>query len=241
MVPPVVVLGVIGGAAVYTKSTVDSADRTSPTTLWSQENLRGSSPGNTKDPAAGAAAGRSDTELSRLLLPADSAWRLGMDIDKRGNDNVIDAREAAATIKKSAHGLSGKLRREFEKHVDRMRVEGVAQRSYFGQADDVVATVEIMKMKDKQAVHDTWSSMTGLTEAMQVFREGPKIKGHKNARCFRYPENDDVELDGVTCMAYDGEHYVEVTAEGPGPLSMSDIADLVKDQLDHIKSPGKYI
>ncbi|MGW0857466.1 hypothetical protein [Streptomyces sp. NPDC002690] len=240
-VPAVVVLAVIGGAAAYTQNTVATADRTAPTTLWSQENLQGSSPGNTKDPAAGAAAGRSDNELSKLLLPADSDWRLGMDLGARGNDNVISAKESTATIKQSARGLSGKARREFEKYVDRMRVEGVAQRSYIGKANDVVATVEVMKMKDTKAVHDSWLAQTSLADAVKIFREGPKIKGYKNARCFRYPKDEENGLDGVTCMAYDGEYYIDVTAEGPDPLSMSDIAELVKDQLDHIKSPGEYV
>ncbi|MFD6531230.1 hypothetical protein [Streptomyces sp. NPDC060184] len=244
VVPAVLVLGVIGGAGAYTRTTVDSADRTAPTTLWTKEEARDSlaqQKGGT-DRGRAARTGRSDTALSKLLLPASAPWELGPDIGKLSNDNEVSGKEAAAAVKKSIPGLAGKERRAYEKSVDRLKIQGMAQRSYAMVAMDSsqVAVIGILSMKDTAAVKNLWVSNTGLMDAAGVFRKGPKVEDHKEARCFRAPKTD-TKLDGVTCVAYEGELFVTVAVDGAEPMDMSVVADLVKDQLDHIKSPGKYI
>ncbi|MGW2842578.1 hypothetical protein ACWCWD_32920 [Streptomyces sp. NPDC001493] len=244
VVPAVLVLGVIGGAGAYTKATVDSADRTAPTTLWTKEEAADSLRQQKGGPDRGRAArtGRSDTALSKLLLPAAAPWELGPDIGKLSNDNEVSAKEAAAAVKKSVPGLAGRERRAYEKSVDRLKIQGMAQRSYVSVATDSSqkAVIGILSMKDTGAVHDLWVSNTGLMDAVGVFRKGPKVEDHKEARCFRAPKTD-TKLDGVTCVAYEGELFITVAVEGAEPMDMSVVADLVKDQLDHIKSPGEYI
>ncbi|WP_328720851.1 hypothetical protein OHT52_16175 [Streptomyces sp. NBC_00247] len=242
VVPAVVVLGVIAGAGVYTKNTVDSADRTSPTVLWPKGAPKeyGKAKDKEKDLGTAALAGRSDSELSKLLLPATKDWQLGMDVGELSNDSVISGKEATAVFKESAHGLAGKDRRAYEKRIDRMKVQGLAQRSYVSPQSGMTAVIGVVKMKDTKTLYDLWSADTGFMDGLDVFRDGPKIKGYKKALCFRYPKNED-GLDGVTCTAYEGELLISVDAEGTEPMSMSDVADLVKDQLDHIKSPGEYI
>ncbi|WP_327176564.1 hypothetical protein OG599_15485 [Streptomyces sp. NBC_01335] len=244
VVPAVLVLGVIGGAGAYTRTTADSADRTAPTTLWTKEEARDSlalQKGGT-DRGRAARTGRSDTALSKLLLPVAAPWEIGPDIGKLSNDNEVSGKEAAAAVKKSIPGLAGKERRAYEKSVDGLKIQGMAQRSYVSATMDSSqkAVIGILSMKDTGAVKDLWVSNTGLMDEVGVFRKGPKIADHKEARCFRAPKSD-TKLDGVTCVAYEGELFITVAVEGTEPMDMSIAADLVKDQLDHIKSPGEYI
>ncbi|MFI8433573.1 hypothetical protein ACIGJO_07460 [Streptomyces sp. NPDC079020] len=235
VLPFVLVLGAVGGSAAYIKNTVDNADRTVATTLWAET---GDEPG--KDPAAGSDRGRATTELSKLLLPVPGAYRLGPDIAEFGNDSETSGRKATAAMKEMGRGLAGKQRRELDKRIDRLRVQGIAQRSYVSMANDLVVEIQISKMRDTKAVHDMYEGQTELLDAIGGFRKGPKIEGHKKAACYRLPKDKD-KIDGMFCFAYDGEAFVTVAASGTDPFSTSDVAALVKDQLDHIKSPGEYV
>ncbi|MCX4970303.1 hypothetical protein OHA98_37205 [Streptomyces sp. NBC_00654] len=239
VLPFVLVLGAVGGAGAYIKNTADTADRTVATTLWAET---GDEPG--KDPAAGADRGRATTELSKLLLPVPGAYRLGPDIAEFGNDSERSGKKATAAMKEMGRGLAGKQRRELDKRIDRLRIQGIAQRSYVSMANDLVVEIQISKMRDTKAVHDMYEGQTELLDAIGSFRKGPKIQGHKKAACYRLPKDKDKDkdkIDGMLCFAYDGEALVTVAASGTDPFSTSDVAALVKDQLDHIKSPGEYV
>ncbi|WP_257895108.1 hypothetical protein [Streptomyces anulatus] len=234
--PVVLVLGAVGGAAAYTKNTVDTADRTVTTTVLDVDHAPSG-----EDPAGGPARGRHDTELTKLLLPVPKGYRLGPDIGELGNDSETSGAKAAAAMKEMGRGLAGKDRRELNKYVERLRIRGIAQRSYTSDANDLVVNVQIMKMQDKRAVRSSYVNRKKLLDSFDVFRKGPSIDGHKKATCYRLPKGDKDTLDGVTCIAYEGEVSVTVDANGTKPFSPSDVADLVKDQLDHIASPGEYI
>ncbi|WP_326659393.1 hypothetical protein [Streptomyces sp. NBC_00385] len=235
-VPVVLVLAAVAGAATYTKITVDRADRTAGTSLWQK-------PVNTggKDPAGDFARGRFSTALSKLLLPVPKDYRLGPDMGELGNDSELSGRAAAAEMKAGGRGLAGKQRRELEKRIDKLHIQGLAARSYAAEANDLVINTQLVRMKDRKAVRDMYRFQTGLFGALDVFRDGPEITGHtKNARCFRAPE-DKSELDSLYCVAYDGEVLLSFSASGTEPFDTSGIALLVMDQLDHIKSPGEYV
>ncbi|MFD5346360.1 hypothetical protein ACFWJY_21965 [Streptomyces anulatus] len=233
--PVVLVLGAVGGAAAYTKNTVDTADRTVTTTVLDVEHMP------SEDSAGGPARGRHDTELTKLLLPVPKGYRLGPDIGELGNDSETSGAKAAAAMKEMGRGLAGKDRRELNKYVEKLRIRGIAQRSYTSDANDLVVNVQIMKMRDKRAVRTSYLNRKELLDSFDVFRKGPSIDGHKKATCYRLPKGDKDTLDGITCVAYEGEVSVTVDANGSKPFSPSDVADLVKDQLDHIASPGEYI
>ncbi|OCC11415.1 hypothetical protein [Streptomyces sp. PTY087I2] len=234
--PVVLVLGAIGGAAGWTKNTVDAADRTVTTTIWDEDHVP-----KGKDPAGDPSRGRHDTELTRLLLPVPKGYRLGPDIGEIGNDAETSGAKATAAVKEMGRGLAGKERRELNKLVERLRIQGVAQRSYTSEANDIVVNVQIVKMRDKGAVRRTYLDRKKLLDSFDVFRKGPSIDGHKKVTCYRLPKGDKKTLDGVSCIAYDGEVSVSVEANGSKPFSPSAVRDLVKDQLDHIASPGEYI
>ncbi|WP_420168242.1 hypothetical protein [Streptomyces violaceoruber] len=234
--PVVLVLGAVGGAAAYTKKTVDTADRTVTTTVLDVEHAP-----SEEHAAGGPARGRHDTELTELLLPVPQRYRLGPDIGELGNDSETSGAKAAAAMKEMGRGLAGKDRRELNKYVEKLRIRGIAQRSYTADTNDLVVNVQIMKMRDKRAVRTAYLNRKELLDSFDVFRKGPSIDGHKKATCYRLPKGDKDTLDGITCIAYEGEVSVTVDANGSKPFSPSAVADLVKDQLDHIASPGEYV
>ncbi|OAH13301.1 hypothetical protein [Streptomyces jeddahensis] len=237
MLPAVLVLGALVGGLGYTKVTVDDADRTAPTVLWADDDA--SKPG--KDPAGDVSRGRADTELTRLLLPVPEAYRLGPDIGEYGNDAELSGKEAVALMKASGRGLTGKQRREFGKYIDKLRLKGVAMRSYAFDTHVRVAEVSIAQMENKKAVRDMYKFQTRLFDAVGVFRKGPSVKGFKNATCHLMPADKDTDLDAMSCVAYEGELFVSMEAYGSKPFSKAEAVELLREQLDHIESPGEYV
>ncbi|MDF6019734.1 hypothetical protein [Streptomyces sp. JH34] len=235
--PFALVLGAVGGAAAYTKATVDGADRTVETTYWEVSERK---PGN--DPAGDIDRGRSDTELSKLLLPVPKGYRLGPDDGEHGNDDEVDGRRAVAAMKESSRGLAGKKRREYEKRIDKLRVQGLALRSYVSEANDLEVHAEIVRMKDKNAVRNFYTFQTELFDLVGIFRDGPKVKGHTSkATCYLQPKDGESDIEDMVCAAYDGELGITYRATGIKPVDKAAVAELLKDQLDHITSPGEYI
>ncbi|MFF7341680.1 hypothetical protein ACFZAT_30745 [Streptomyces sp. NPDC008163] len=237
VLPVVLVLAAVGGAAAYTKVTVDGADRSVPTRLWQKP---AHEPG--KDPAGDIVRGRATTELSKLLLPVPAGYRLGPDSGTYGNDTELSGAAATAEMKDGGRGLSGRQRREFEKRVDKLRVQGLAVRTYTSHDDDLVIDTQLVRMKDKKAVRDLYAFRHELFDSIGVLRDGPKIDGHKkNASCFLDPKDDKRRIEGMFCMAYEGEVMVTFSASGIEPFRKEAVAELVKDQLNHITSPGEYV
>ncbi|MFI8161199.1 hypothetical protein ACIF6I_18540 [Streptomyces microflavus] len=245
VLPFVLVLAAVGGAAAYTVRTVDGADRTVTTVVWD-----GSGPKPGLDPAAKADRGRTDTELSRLLMPVPEGYRLGPDIGELGNDGETSGAEATAALKETGRGLAGKQRRELDAFFDKLRVKGVAHRTYTRGVsvpyartgfDDLVLSVRVVEMEDERAVRTMHERQIALLNSFGVLRKGPKIEGHKNATCYRMPKDGKDPLDSIACSAYEGGISVTVEADGPKPFSASTVAGLVKEQLDHITSQGESI
>jgi hypothetical protein len=213
--------------------------------VWEQPDLE-SMP---KDPALDVARGKSSTPLSKLLLPVPPAYDLGPDIESYGNDGELGAKEAAALLKQEGKGLSGKKRRDYEKRVDRLGVQGIAVRSFASPGEGLLINVHITRMKDKKRIRDMFELRKELSDLLE-FPKGPKIGGHKNSACFMLPqvqdddmdkEEKETQLEGMVCAAYDSDVFVSVTATGVKPFDKSAVAELVKKQLDHIKSPGEYV
>ncbi|MFE0038498.1 hypothetical protein [Streptomyces sp. NPDC059015] len=254
VLPVVLVVGSVGGAAAYTAVTAEGADRTVPTTVWAEP---GKEPG--KDPAAEAWRGRASTPLGKMLLPVPDGYRLGPDIGEHGNDVELSAAQAVAVMKEWGSGLSGQKRRDYEKRVKRLGVRGIALRSYATEfaerggvsEGDVVVTIELTRVADRARVREAYEVQTGLAKMLEL-RKGPKITGHRNAACFLVEAekraegedaaDEDERLGGMQCFAYDSEVLVSVEAQGTAAsFDENSVADLVQEQLDHIASPGEYV
>ncbi|WP_329622108.1 hypothetical protein OG357_17875 [Streptomyces sp. NBC_01255] len=243
----VLVLGAVGGGVAYTAVTVDGADRTAPTVAWADPTVTPPA-----DPVSGLAKGRASTPLSKLLLPVPEGYWLGSDIEGYGNDDELGAKESEALFKKTSKGLYGKKRREFEKQIDALGIQGMAMRSYASQDSDLQVEVSVLRMKDKKAVRAFFELHKELAEFVDM-PKGPRVKDHaKNAACWVVPDPakpEDAEdkeqweerLRAVTCAAYDGEVAVSVWAAGATRFDKKAVAELLEKQLRHIESPGEYV
>lgn len=236
----VLVLGV-AGAGVYTGVTVSAAERHAPTIGWEAPQAA------SKDPAGNTRDGKASTPLSKLLLPVPGDYSLGPDIDRYGNDGELGATDAVALLKQQGKGLSGKKRREYDRRIEKLGVQGIAVRSYTSIDSDLVIEVQVIRMKDRRFVNEL-HKLRGEIAGLLDFAKGPKVEGHKNAACYVLPrdkDEDDEErefrMEGMSCSAYDSEYFVSAFAYGGPSLDRSAVAELVKNQLDHIKSPGEYV
>ncbi|MFJ8693897.1 hypothetical protein [Streptomyces roseolilacinus] len=246
VLPALLVVGAVGCGAVYTVATVHDADRTVPTTLWSAAS---SEPA--EDPAADAWRGRAATPLGKLLLPVPEGFRLGPDVGEHGNDAELSAQQANTVLKESGRHLSGPQRRVFERLIDELGVKGLAVRTYatefaphggVNERDDVIG-VQIARLKDGAQARRVYTARTAMADRMGL-DGGPKVEGHENSACHLVPERDDEQGAGVAemeCVAYTSDLLVTVSVQGMRPLDESVIADMVKEQLDHIDLPGEHV
>ncbi len=243
VLPSVLVLGLIGGGITYTALTVSSADRTAPTQVWGGAKRTA----HDEDPAAALMRGKAGTPLSKLLLPIPEGYEPGPDEQLYGNDGELGAADATALMKRAGEGLSGKKRRAFEKDIDKLGIEGIGVRSFADPSDDLVVSVQIARMKDKKRIKDSYRLRKEVMDFLE-FPKGPKVKDHRNAVCYTAPEDKELDkeeravaLEHMICLAYDSEVLVTLTAAGAKPFDEARVADLLKQQLDHIESPGEYV
>ncbi|WP_256976527.1 hypothetical protein [Streptomyces sp. CS113] len=195
-------------------------------------------------PAAGAAG------LAKALVPYRSdAWSRGPDLGEFGSDATLSGAQATALRKESLTGLPRSERKELEKAIDRRHITGMAMRNYAGgghftddgQTGTATVSIVLSRMGNRSAVRDMATRQNEFFAAMDVFREGPRIKGHKDARCFRLSAESDQELDMVFCAAHEGDVLVTVTADSVRPLDTESFTELVTEQLDRIADPGESV
>ncbi|MFF8318810.1 hypothetical protein ACF06V_16770 [Streptomyces bobili] len=227
-----VVVGV-GGTVV----TVRDADRDAGAPVWTL-------PENKAVEAKSAPR----TGLSAMLVPYDEGWARGQDLGEFGYDRELSGAQATALRKESLSDLPRSQRKRLEKAIDKQRVKGMAMRSYALTADSslftdepVTVSVVLTQMESKAAVRDIVTFQNSFLEALGAFRDGPVIKGHKNAKCFLTPKDDEEDIDMMTCSAYQGEVLVSVNAEAVKPMNTKAVAALLTDQLDRVEEPGEAV
>ncbi len=213
------------------------ADRSAPAEAWKKPAKTPSDDDPVQDPEKG----RSDSALRKKLLPVPDYFALGPDIAEFGNDAELSGRQARALMEESGRGLPPKQRREHREYVDKLRLQGVVMRSYTSNTRGFVAEIQIARMANEKAVRDMSGFRSELLDALSVFRDGPRIKGHENAECFLPPKDDDTDLEAMFCTAHQGELLVSYSVTSAKPFPKKDAAELLKDQLDHLESPGEYI
>ncbi|GEC09234.1 hypothetical protein SSP24_68890 [Streptomyces spinoverrucosus] len=189
------------------------------------------------------------TGLAGMLVPyGTDGWVRGPDYAEFGSDAQLSGAQATALRKESLRGLSRSARKELEKEIDRQRPKGIAMRSYFsGDAkpylhNEEIYTVSIVltQMENRAAVRDVSEFQRELLGALGA-RKGPKIKGHKDAECFRAPEGSEEDLTAMFCSAHVGDVLVMASAYGTDKLDSAGVATLLRTQLDRIAEPGKAI
>ncbi|MDQ0843672.1 hypothetical protein [Streptomyces sp. V1I6] len=231
LVAAVVVLGLVAGAAGWGRSALRDADRTAPTVTWAEPAEHPELDFPPLEP----------TGLAAQLLPLPPFDRPGPDIDEFGNDSVVDQRRAVALFKEGSRGLPSAKRKAYDKAVEKLRIKGLAMRSYRDSGNRYVLETRLAQLENTKAVTGITAFQKEMTEAFGVFRRGPKIKGHPDAACFLLPKVKDLKLDAMMCTGHVGEVLVTMYAYGPKPLVTKSLAELVGEQLDHIASPGESV
>ncbi|MFJ7077967.1 hypothetical protein [Streptomyces sp. NPDC098781] len=225
----------------YTVVTVRDADRDAGAPVWK---FPAGKAGERKAPSASGLAG--------MLVPyGTDDWVKGPDIAEFGSDRELSEAEATALRKEALRELPRSQRRELEKRADRLRVKGVAMRSYFsgyggglGQepTEDIYSvSIQLSQLESRAAVRDMVTFQTEFLDALEIFRDGPKVKGHKDAKCFLAPKEFSEDLDSMSCFGYSGDVLVTVSADGARPLDSKAVATLLSTQLDRIAEPGKAV
>jgi hypothetical protein len=236
----VLVAGAVVAGAGFTVVTVNDADRDAGAAVWQF-------PKTTADKKPSAAKG-----LAGVLVPyGTDGWTRGPDLGGYGSDAQLSGAEATALRKESLGDLPRTQRKQLEKQIDRQKLTGMAMRSYLSAEVDPLGdnegtyTVSIVlsQMESTAAVKDISTFQREFLDALDVFRKGPKIKGHKNAECFLPPKDADSDsgLDTMYCSAYQGDVLVTATADGVEPLDSKGVAMLLAEQLDRIAEPGEAV
>ncbi|MET8571219.1 hypothetical protein [Streptomyces sp. NPDC004783] len=230
------VVGTVG----YTVVTVRDADRDAGAPVWTL-------------PEAATDRGAPEAEATGLagaLVPyRPDGWSRGPDIGEFGADATLSGARATALRKESLNGLPRSRRKELEKGIDRRPVTGVAMRSYAStggvhldeHTGAVAVTVILTRMEDRADVRSMSTAQNAFLEAMDAFETGPRIEGHKNAKCFHLPADSEDGLDMMFCSAYQGDVLVSVTASGVEPFGAEPVAELLTEQLDRVAGPGEAV
>lgn len=235
-VAALLVLGAASGGVAYTKVTVDGADRTAPTEVWG-----GPEEESWDNEVSKEREGRQDHPLSKELLPVPGRYTLGPDIGEYGNDAYLSSEKALSLLKKGAAGLPPEARERRREFVDELDVQGMAMRSYEPEfQSDLVVEIRLTRMNNEDAVKDLSSFQSALADAFSIFRKGPEVDRHKNAKCFLLPQPDEegAGVEEMFCTAYQGDTLVSLTATGIAPLAEKDAAGLLAAQLDRLAEGG---
>ncbi|WP_406726725.1 hypothetical protein WJ438_21795 [Streptomyces sp. GD-15H] len=233
-------VAVLGGTG-YTVVTVQNADRDPGAPVWTFEKTKS---------AESTGRGTSASGLAGMLVPyGTDGWDRGPDRGEFGEDAALGGERAAALRKERLKGLPRSTRKELEKAIDRQHTKGLAMRSYQTKDDFVrgsaegtlTMSIELVQLEDRSAVRDISRVQSSFVEALDVLRAGPKIKGHKNAKCFLPPKDDKADLETMYCTAYVGDVLVTATADGVAPLGTKEAAVLLRAQLDRIAEPGAAV
>ncbi|MCZ4606802.1 hypothetical protein O3S80_24200 [Streptomyces sp. Lzd4kr] len=237
----VLLLGAVVAGAGYTVVTVQDADRDAGLPTW-----------KFPEPAAADKAEKSDkaaSGLSGLLLPYDEkGYTRGPDLGEFGSDAELSGRQATALRKESLKDLPRKERRQLEKELDNRPIEGMAMRSYYNADAQAIydkraffTSVVLARLESRAAAKDVATGQNEFLSDLGLFRKGPKLDGHKNAKCFLTPKGLDEKLDRVYCTGWSGDVLISVTASGVRPLDLTSIGMFVTAQLDRIDDPGKAV
>ncbi|WP_416976249.1 hypothetical protein [Streptomyces sp. T028] len=238
---------VLAGALVagvgFTFVTVRDADRDAGAPVWKfpKETPVADQPEEPETSRSGLAA---------MLVPyGTDGFTRGPDIGEFGADAQLSGERAAALRKEALKDLPRSQRKRLEQRIDKQRIKGMAMRSYLSEETSALdvndgvysVNVTLSQMDNKAAVRDIATFQGEFLDALDVFRKGPAIKGHKNAKCFLPPKDDDSDLEGMFCSAYVGEVLVSLTAEAVKPLDTKGVALFLREQLDRIAEPGEAV
>ena len=224
-------VAVVGGVG-YTVVTVNGADRDAGAPVWRF-------PESVAEQRAASAKG-----LAAMLRPYDYDYVRGPDIAEFGADAQLTGREATALRKQEISGLPRSQRLLLEKQIDREQLKGIAMRSYVRSPADVVDTYSVevqLAQMDEKAARNLVTYENELLNAVDAFRKGPTVPGHKEARCFLPKQVSGEKLDEMLCFADVGDVLITLDASGTKSMDTKGIATFLREQLERIKTTGEAV
>lgn len=236
----VLLAGAVVAGVGCTVVRVQHADRDAGAPVW-----RLPEPASGKTRPAAAPQG-----LAGMLVPYGTHdLSRGPDIGAFGSDAQLSGAQATALFKESLKGLPRTQRKQLEAGIDKQHIQGMAMRSYYtatprpyGNDEIVAVQITLAQMGSAAAVRDIAAFRSQFFGALDVFRKGPRIKGHKDARCFLPPKDEENKgLDAMYCTASAGNVLVTAVADGLEPLGTEDVAALLAEQLDRIAGQGEAV
>ncbi|MFJ6572374.1 hypothetical protein ACIQNU_33705 [Streptomyces sp. NPDC091292] len=227
----VAAFALIAGGVGFTAVTVKNADRDPGKPTWRFP----------EDKADDTRSTRA-TGLKGMLLPyGTQGSSRGPDLGAFGSDEELNGRRATEMRKESVQGLPRSQRQAMERLIDKQRIQGMVMRSYTSIDKTFTVSMVLSRMENRTAVRNGVAGQKEFFEAVDIFRKGPKIEGHKNALCYLMPKGKKYDLDMMICTAYVGDVLVSATAHGGQPLDTKGVAELLREQLDRIESPGEAV
>lgn len=242
MAGAVLVVGALVAGVGVTGVIVRDADRDAGAPVWKLAADKDEGTGTGTGKGENGQAAQASGPAGMLVPYGTDGWVRGPDLGEFGADVSLSGVQANALQKESFRDLPRSQRRQMEKQLDKLRVKGMAMRSYVGATGRAVTvSIVLSQMESRAAVRDMATSVGVFLKAVDLFRKGPAIKGHDNATCFLPPKDAGTDLDSMFCSAYVGEVLVTATADAVKPFDTKGVAMLLGQQLDRIAEPGEAV
>ncbi|MFJ6126000.1 hypothetical protein ACIQKE_13005 [Streptomyces griseoviridis] len=196
------------------------------------------------------AAPASAKGLGALLVPYGTGdWSRGPDFQSFGSDAELSGARAQALRKEELSALPRTERRQLEKQYDEHPVKGMAMRSYLSgelasrseNKGVYTASLILTRVDSRAQAREQMTALTRAIDALRVFRAGPAVKRHKDAKCFLQPAELREDIDRLWCFAAQGDIIVTAVMNGVWPLDTKGAATLLAAQLDRIAEPGEAV
>jgi len=175
--------------------------------------------------------------LFAYLLPVPDGYSLGPYDANYGNNSYVSAAQITTQLEDLLSGIPKSDMSNAKGALANTHLKGVAVRTLEnGSSSSVVVSIELLQydVKDAKSASDSFNR---LVSDLNVFRNGPSVPGYSQAKCVLPPGLGSDKVDEMLCVASSGDVEVMVDAQGIAPLGQSEIATLVGQQLDRLKTP----
>ncbi|RAJ29641.1 hypothetical protein K353_06623 [Kitasatospora sp. SolWspMP-SS2h] len=175
--------------------------------------------------------------LRDLLLPVPDGYRLGPDYKGLGNDGEFGGADLARAQEELLDEVPEKYRGRLKDALSTLHFTGIGVRSLARFDNRLMAVLKLTRF-DQQTVSEQNALFGALVDDSDLFRRGPDVPGHPDARCALPALQAGDQLDYVTCYSAEGDLLVQLRVSGVAPLDQNKVVDLFRQQLDRLARPG---
>ncbi|GAA2105459.1 hypothetical protein GCM10009759_42550 [Kitasatospora saccharophila] len=179
--------------------------------------------------------------LRDLLLPVPTGYRLGPDYKQFGNDSEFGGNGDLEQAKELLlSGVPAKYLDQRKKALDSLHFTGAGVRSLTQGDNRMVAVLQLAQF-NQQAVSQEGELYGALIDDTDLFRRGPQVPDHPDARCALPMLDPGDQLDYLSCYSAEGDLLVQMRVFGVVPLDQNKVVDLFRQQLDRLARPGASV